>query len=55
MNRNQLAYKKSESPHDYVGDVERYYVWVERPRIPDFDGGEERIEWRRDDRRGNLL
>lgn len=53
----QLVYKRIAKPYgsaEYVGDIPRYYVWQERPRIPDFEGGEPPIDWTRDDRGGHL-
>ena len=54
MTKSQLAYKRAESPHETMADVPRYYVWVERPRTPDFDGGEPPVEWTRQERGGHL-
>jgi hypothetical protein len=57
MTPAQLAYKRTAQPAgsaEYVGDIPRYYVWQERPRIPDHEGGEQPIDWTRQERGGHL-
>jgi hypothetical protein len=35
-------------------ELPRYYIWVELPRTPDFEGGEPGVVWSRDEHGGHL-